>query len=110
MNNGKKLVAINGDLTETREIKDYSVWWQIFTREIEERNMRPETRNNVKEIPKSMVSYFNYNAKKCLIYMGGKYTLSNVFVGRGIDTMINPDIKTNVMTERQYLARKNRKK
>ncbi|PIQ92511.1 MAG: hypothetical protein COV69_02415 [Parcubacteria group bacterium CG11_big_fil_rev_8_21_14_0_20_39_14] len=71
--------------------------------------MRPETRTNVKEIPKDMADYFNYNVDKCPIYMGGKYDLTNIFVGKGIDTMINPDIKTEIISEKKYLIRKKKK-
>jgi len=109
MNDGKKLVAINDNLTETKEIKDYSEWWQIFIREIEERNIRPETRSDVKEISKDMLDYFKYNIQKCPIYMSGKYKPTEIFIGRGDDATLNPDIKTKIMTERQYLARKGRK-
>jgi len=108
MNNGKHLIAINDNYDETKQIKNYSEWWQIFIIEIKERDMT--NRTNIKEIPKDMVDYFNYNKGKCPIYMGGKYDLTNIFVGRSIDTMISPEIKTKIMTERQFLARKNRKK
>jgi len=107
MNNGKHLIAINDKLKEAKQIKS-SEWWEIFIREVKERTM--QNRTNVKEIPKDMVDYFNYNIKKCPIYMGGKYNLTNIFVGRSIDTIINPEIKTEVIKERQYLARINRKK
>ena len=109
MNDGKYLFAINDDYGSAKKISSYSEWWQIFIKEMVERNMRPETRTNVKEIPKDMADYFNYNVDKCPIYMGGKYDLTNIFVGKGIDTMINPDIKTEIISEKKYLIRKKKK-
>ncbi len=109
MKDGKKLIAVNDNLAETKEIKDYSEWWQIFIKETEERNMRPETRSNVKTISKDMADYFNYNTQKCPIYMGGKYKPTEIFTGRGDDAKLNPDIKTEPITEKQYLIRRKRK-
>jgi len=109
MNNGKYLFAVNDNYKETKKILDSSEWWQIFIKEIAERNMRPETRTNVKEISKDMTDYFNYNTNKCPIYMGGKYDLINIFVGKDIDTTINPDIKTEIISEKKYLIRKKKK-
>lgn len=106
MNNGKHLIAVNDNYEEIRKIQNHSDWWQIFIREVKERNMRPETRTNVKEISKGMADYFNYNITKCPIYMGGKYEPTNIFFGQSIDIMINSDIKTEILTEKQYLARK----
>ncbi|XOB46638.1 MAG: hypothetical protein ACKKMV_00425 [Candidatus Nealsonbacteria bacterium] len=110
MNNGKHLFAINDNYKEAKEIKEYSEWWQVFIKEVRERNMRPETRTNVKAIPKNMTDYFNYNAYKCPIYMGGKYNLTNIFVGREIDVKINPEIRTEIILEKKYLIRLKRKK
>ncbi len=107
MNDGKRLIAINDNFNETKQIKN-TEWWEIFVREIKERGMI--NRTNQKEIPKGMFDYFNYNKEKCPIYMGGKYNLTDIFVGRGIDTAINSEVKTKVMTERQYLTRRGRKK
>jgi len=105
MNNGKHLFAINDDYENVKRILEHSEWWQIFIGRVAEQSMLPEARTNVKTIPKKMADYFNYN-KKCPIYMGGKYALTDIFVGRDIDTMINSDIKTATMTERQYVIRK----
>lgn len=106
MNNDKYLFAINDSYEEVKKISDKSEWWQIFIKEVAERNMRPETRTNVKEIPKDMADYFNYNAEKCPIYMNGKYDLTNIFVGRDIDININSNIKTETISEKKYLSRK----
>ena len=109
MNGGKVLIAINDDYQETRTPKSYSEWWQTFIKEIEDRNIRPETRNNVRDISKAMKDYFNYNSKKCPIYMSGKYTLTEIFVGKDIDTKINPEVKTEIIKETSFFSRKNRK-
>lgn len=109
MDNGKILIAVNDNYFETREIKGSSEMWKIFIKEVEDRNIKPETRTDVKEISKAMADYFNYNAKKCPIYMGGKYALTEIFTGRGIDTMISPEIKTEIITESRLLSRKKRK-
>lgn len=107
MKNGKHLIVVNDNYNEAKPIKN-TEWWGIFIKEIKERGMF--NRTNIKEIPKSMVDYFNYNKGKCPIYMGGKYDLTDIFVGRSKDTTINPEVKTKTMTETQYLTRKNRKK
>jgi len=107
MKNGKRLIAVNDNYNEAKPIKN-TEWWGIFIKEIKERGMI--NRTNIKQIPKGMFDYFNYNNGKCPIYMGGKYDLTDIFVGRDIDTAINPEVKTKIMTETQYLTRKNRKK
>jgi hypothetical protein len=106
---GKFLIAVNDDYSETREVKGSSEMWKIFIKEVEDRNIKPETRTDVKEISKAMADYFNYNAKKCPIYMGGKYALTEIFTGRGIDTTINPEIKTEIINENKLSSRKKRK-
>ena len=106
---GKFLLAINDNYGETKELKSSSKWWKIFIREIEERNMKPETRTNVEEITKDMSVYFNYNDEKCPIYMNGKYALTEIFVGQRADTIINPEIKTEIIPESKFLSRKNKK-
>lgn len=105
MNNGKYLIAINDNYKEVKKLSMYSEWWQIFIQEVKNRNLPYDRRTNVKEIPKKMVDFFNYN-KKCSIYLDGKYKLTNIFAGRSIDTMINPDIKTEIISEKKYLRRK----
>ncbi len=107
MKNGKHSVAVNEDYGETREIKDISESWQIFIQEIKDKNIRPESRTNVKDISVSMRDYFDYN-EACPIYMGGKYTLTDVIIGRDI-RMINPEIKTKIITEKQFSVLKKRK-
>jgi len=106
MNNGKYLFAINDNYKEAKKILDKSEWWQIFIKEIRDRSLPPERRTDVKEIPKEMTDYFNYNAEKCPIYFKGRYKLTNVFTGRSIDTTINSDIKTETISEKKYLSRK----
>ena len=109
MDGGKFLIAVNDDFSETREVKASSEMWKIFIKEVEDRNIKPETRTDVKEISKAMADYFNYNGKKCPIYMGGKYALTEIFTGKGIDTTISPEIKTEIITESKFLSRKKRK-
>lgn len=109
MDNGKLLIAVNENYSETKEIKGYSEMWKIFVKEIEDRNIKPETRTDVKEISKAMTDYFNYNSTKCPIYMGGKYALTEIFTGKGDDTMISTEVKTEIITEAKLLLRKKRK-
>ncbi len=106
MSDGKISVAINDDYNNIKEVKDYSKTWQIFVKEIEDKDVRPENRTNVKEISKSMADYFNYN-ENCPIYMGGKYALSEIIIGRDI-RMINPEIKTKIISEKQFSVLKKR--
>lgn len=109
MNNGKYLFAINDNYKETKKISDNSEWWQIFIHEVRDRNLPCEKRTDVEEISKEMADYFNYNAEKCPIYFKGKYKLTNIFIGRSVDTMINSDIKTEIISEKKYLTRKEKK-
>jgi len=106
LKSSKIAIAVNDNYQETKVIKDYSPSWQIFIKEIEDRNLKPETRKEVKEISKSMSDYFNYNSKKCPIYMGGKYALTDIFTGKGNDTIINPDVKTEIITEAKFISRR----
>ncbi|MCX6718364.1 MAG: hypothetical protein NTY81_02040 [Candidatus Staskawiczbacteria bacterium] len=107
LKNGRHSVAVNDGYNETREIKDNSESWQIFIKEIADKNIRPENRTGVKDISVSMRDYFNYN-ENCPIYMGGRYALTEVIVGRDI-RLINPEIKTKIITQKQLLSLQKRK-
>jgi hypothetical protein len=109
--NGKhkeyKLV-INDNYDEAKKIRN-SHWWEIFINQIENRNVPEDKRTNVKSVPERMKDFFNYN-KKCAIYFGGKYRLTHIFIGRGEDIEINPEIETEIISEEEYQRRKKRKK
>jgi len=109
MDKDEYLFAINDNYKEIKKVPKYSEWWKIFIKEIKNRNVPYEKRIETKEIPKEMADFFNYN-KKCAIYFGGKYKLTNIFIGRGIDIRINPEIKTEVISEKQYQRRKQKMK
>jgi hypothetical protein len=109
MNNGGYFFAVNDDYDELRPIKNNGKYWPIFIDEIDQRDVKPETRQNVKVISREMVDYFNYNSR-CPVYMGGKYALTDIFTGKGVDTIISPDIKTKLITEKQYSIIRSRKR
>ncbi len=106
MNDGKQLVAVN-DSKETKAIRGYAESWKILEKEIKDRNLDQYQRTGVKDISDAVVDYFNTN-KRCPIYMGGKYALTDVIVGRDIKG-ISPAITTNIMTEKEYATYKKRK-
>lgn len=106
LNNGKYLFAVNDDYKNSKRILDSSEWWQILIQEIKDRGLPPEKRTNIKPIPKEMADYFNYNNGKCPIYFKGKYKLTNIFVGKDIDITLNPEIKTEFISEKKYLKKK----
>jgi hypothetical protein len=106
MNDGKQLVAVN-DSKETKAIRGYAESWKILEKEIKDRNLDQYQRTGVKDISDAVVDYFNTN-KRCPIYMGGKYALTDVIVGRDIKG-ISPAITTNIMTEKEYMTYKKRK-
>lgn len=107
MNDGKQLVAVN-DNNETKVIRGYAECWKILIKEIRDRNIDQEQRTGVKDISDAVVDYFNTN-KRCPIYMNGKYALTDVIIGRDIK-IINPTIQTKIITEREYMTLKKRKK
>ena len=55
-----------------------------------------------------MSDYFNYNLEKCPLYTSGKYNPTNIIIGISVDKKINPEIKTEIISEKKYLFRKNR--
>lgn len=107
LKNGRRSLAINDNYNETREIKDNSESWQIFIKEIQDKNIRQENRTGVKDISDSMRDYFNYN-ENCPIYMGGKYALTEIIIGRDIRS-INPEIKTKIISEKRLLTLQKKK-
>lgn len=109
INENNYRIAINNHYKEIKKIPKYSDWWKIFVQEIKNRNIPWEKRTDVKEIPKEMSDYFNYNTK-CPIYFKGKYKLTNIFTGRNPDIMINPEIETEIISEKKYLSRLKRQK
>ena len=107
LKNGRRSVAVNDNYNETREIKDNSESWQIFIKEIKDKNIRPDNRTGVKDISVSMRDYFNYN-ENCPIYMSGEYALTEIITGRDIRG-INPEIKTKIISEKQFSTLQKRK-
>jgi hypothetical protein len=101
-------LAINDNYEEVKKIRN-SYWWEIFINQIENRTIPEDKRTNVKLVPKRIKDFFNYN-KKCAIYFGGKYKLTNIFIGRGEDIEINPEIETEIISEEEYQQRKKRKR
>ena len=104
LDSGKNLIAVNSNYSEAKSLSLKSNRWKIFIKEVEEKNF-PLERKTSKGASKEITDYFNYNTQKCPIYFKGKYKPTNIFSGYDSDTLLNPDIKTEIINEKSYNLR-----
>ena len=104
LKNGKNLIAVNDDYNKAKPLSLKSYRWKIFIKEVEEKKLPIEKKTN-KGVSKEIADYFNYNTQKCPIYFKGRYKPTNIFSGYDSDTLLNPDIKIEIISEKSYLRR-----